>query len=232
MASIILARNPEKYGLPKELEAPLRFERIPVSKPIDLRAAAKLLGISVEQLKELNPALRGLSTPPSYPDIELRVPVGAGPGIPEKVAALPAVRFRPQPEYGDRYRVRPGDTLGGIAARLGVSAAALQSANGIRSPRSLKAGMWLSVPSSGSRRNRIQSSRIASTRIASPAKPSSVRKSPAGKSSPGRSVSTASRGITGKPAQKGSAAASAKSAPRKTPDKPSPKGPPKEVASR
>jgi LysM repeat protein len=44
------------------------------------------------------------------------------------------------------YVVRPGDTLSGIARRLGVSVAALTDANGIRDPNRVYAGSSLSVP--------------------------------------------------------------------------------------
>ncbi len=175
MASIILARHPEKYGLPLETDPPVAFERVPISKPIDLRAAAKLLGISLQQLKELNPALRGLTTPPGYPDFELKIPAGTHLDFYAQLATLPAVKVRPEPEYGDRYRVRPGDTLSEIAARLGVSVGALQEENGIRSPRSLRAGAWLSVPSRRARsgtsgqKKSVGSARITSPRLSSPA---------------------------------------------------------------
>ncbi len=161
MASIILARHPERYGLPLETDPPVAFERVPISKPIDLRTASKLLGISLQQLRELNPALRGISTPPGYPDFELKIPAGTHPDVYTQLAALPTVKVHPEPEFGDRYRVRPGDTLSEIAARLGVSVAALQEENGIRSPRSLRAGAWISIPSRGTRSSNTKQSKSA-----------------------------------------------------------------------
>jgi soluble lytic murein transglycosylase-like protein len=44
------------------------------------------------------------------------------------------------------YTVRPGDTLSGIASRLGVSASALAHANGITDPNRVFAGRQLRVP--------------------------------------------------------------------------------------
>ena len=44
------------------------------------------------------------------------------------------------------YTVKPGDTLSGIAARLGVSAAELARSNGITDPNRVDAGRTLSVP--------------------------------------------------------------------------------------
>ena len=44
-ASVILGRNPEYFGLPTELDPPLKYAEVSVSKPIDLRAAAKVLAV-------------------------------------------------------------------------------------------------------------------------------------------------------------------------------------------
>jgi N-acetylmuramoyl-L-alanine amidase len=51
---------------------------------------------------------------------------------------------------GGTYRVRSGDTLGGIAARHGTTVAALARANGIRNPSLIRIGMRLTVPAGGS----------------------------------------------------------------------------------
>ncbi len=51
---------------------------------------------------------------------------------------------------GGTYRVRAGDTLGGIAARHGTTVAALARANGIRNPSLIRIGMRLTVPAGGS----------------------------------------------------------------------------------
>jgi membrane-bound lytic murein transglycosylase D len=149
MASIILARHPEKYGLPTELDSPESFERAAVTKPIDLKAAAKVLGTSVEELKALNPALRGSTTPPDYPDFELKVPMGSNPSAPALLARLPVGKFRPsQPESASRHKIKPGDTLGKIAAQYRVSVAALQAANSLQSEKALRVGAWINIPSS------------------------------------------------------------------------------------
>ncbi len=187
MASIILARNPGKYGLPKELERPQTYELIPVSKPIDLRSAARILGITTDDLKELNPALRGLSTPADYPGYQLKVPAGSSqPEIAQKIAELPAVKFKP-PMEGTRYRVRPGDTFSSIASRNHITVAALQRANQGVSPKSLQPGKWIQIPGSGgtsASSGRI-STRIASHRISGkPLQRASVRSTRVRKATP------------------------------------------------
>src|SRR5262245_33202995 len=57
MASIILARNPEKYGLPTERDQPLSYDEFTLARPIDLRAAGGVLEVPVDTLRQLNPAL-------------------------------------------------------------------------------------------------------------------------------------------------------------------------------
>ncbi len=166
-ASIILARNPEKYGFPRDLDPPLNYDKIVVSKAVDLRAAAKLLGISLDELRELNPSLRGLSTPANYPNFELKVPAGVDSDVGLKIAALPEVKFKPPAELSGRYKVQPGDTLGGIALRYHTTAAAIQAANDIKSPKSLRAGMWLHVPSSPGIKSAPRPAKLSAARIPS-----------------------------------------------------------------
>lgn len=52
----------------------------------------------------------------------------------------------PEPSAQARYRVRRGDTLSGIAARVDTSVAALVEANGLADPDRVVAGTVLSVP--------------------------------------------------------------------------------------
>lgn len=228
MASIILARNPEKYGLPTELDQPLVFDRVSISKPTDLKAAARLMGLTTAQLKALNPALRGLTTPPGYPDFELKVPAGTPQEIIGKLAALPAAKVRAQPDYTARYRVRPGDTLTGIASKLGVTVAALQSANRVQ-PSSLKAGMWLTVPP-------VRRASAASRSGGSGAKKSGTSARGASGKSASAARSKSSRSSSGSAAK---AASSTRSPGKQAPRPAAPvqgksirKSPAKEVASR
>jgi LysM repeat protein len=60
-----------------------------------------------------------------------------------------AAAVTPASASGGSHRVRPGDTLGAIAARHGVSVASLASANGISDPDVLSVGRTLTIPSGG-----------------------------------------------------------------------------------
>jgi membrane-bound lytic murein transglycosylase D len=146
-ASVILGKNPEKYGLPTELYPPLRYINVSVSKPIDLRAAAKVLSTSIEELKKLNPALKGYATPANYPDFQLKVPADSDPDLHAKLAALPRAKIRPATQQaGRRHKVRKGDSLFIIAGKYGVSVDDLAAENNISAKNKLKAGTWLQLP--------------------------------------------------------------------------------------
>lgn len=87
-ASIILARNPERFELPTELEPYLEYVEVAVPSPVELGAAAKVLNTTVEELKSLNPALRGTRTPAGYPGFRLKVPANSDMNLRERLVAL------------------------------------------------------------------------------------------------------------------------------------------------
>jgi membrane-bound lytic murein transglycosylase D len=145
-ASVILARNPEKYGLPTELDPPLKYTEVSVSKPIDLCAAANVLSTSIDELKKLNPALRGLTTPANYPNFKLKVPMDTDPKIHDQLAALSTARPTVLPDYASRHKIRPGDTLTKIASRYHVSISDLEKANNLSAKKRLVPGTWIHIP--------------------------------------------------------------------------------------
>jgi len=147
LAGILLAKNAELYGLHLERDPPDNFERIEIPGRIDLRSAAKILGLSIDRLKRMNPALKGHYTPKGgYPMFGLNIPAGTDLNIARKVAELPIVKFTPNAAFTARHKVRPGETLIELARRYKTSVLALQEANDIQSPRLLRAGTWIQVP--------------------------------------------------------------------------------------
>lgn len=58
--------------------------------------------------------------------------------------------FQPAPSSGgNRYTVRPGDTLSAIGARFGVSYQSIAAANGIANPNRIYSGQQLTIPGRG-----------------------------------------------------------------------------------
>jgi membrane-bound lytic murein transglycosylase D len=166
-ASIILGRNAEKLGLPTELDPPLKYEEVSISKPIDLRAAARVLSTSIDELKKLNPSLRGLTTPANYPNFQLKVPIDSDPNVQKQLAALPTAKVKLPQEFGGRYKVRKGDTLSGIAARYHITVEALERANDLTSRHKIRAGSRIQVPSRPAVASKKSSSRKTSSSAAS-----------------------------------------------------------------
>ena len=211
MASVILARNPAKYGFPVELDEPLDYDKVTVSKAIDLRAAAKILNTNLDQLKQLNPALRGLSTPADYPDFALKVPAGTDPALSAQLSTLPAVKFKPPLEYGTtRHRVRQGETLARIAAQYHVPVTELQQLNNLSGTKSIRVGSYVTVPRVTTARSKTRSgsvsskSRVSSTRIRTNVKSTPIRSasSRSSKTTPSAKISPAKSKSSSRPASK------------------------------
>lgn len=184
-ASVILAKNAEKYGLPTKLDPPLKYVEVSVSKPTDLRAAAKVLSTSLEELKKLNPALRGFTTPANYPNFRLKIPENTDPATHQYLASLPLAKFRGPHDMEGRHRIRPGETLGGIAERYGISVPALCKANRLSRKSTIRAGSFLSVPSQAGSKS-AGAEKIAANSGKKAKTPKTLKKSRSGKSTSAR----------------------------------------------
>ena len=143
LASAILSHNPEKYGFPAELERPLRYNTVTVSKPVDLGSVAKTLNTSVDELRKLNPAIKGSRTPARYPDFALKVPADSDPDLYALIEKLPEA---PAIAVDGKHKVEKGDTLYDLARRYGVRLADLQEANNLTAKSILRIGMMLDIP--------------------------------------------------------------------------------------
>ena len=145
LAAAILSRNPEKYGFSTEFEPPMSYATVVVSKPVDLRSIAKALNTSVDELKKLNPALKGSRTPSRYPNFVLKVPADSDPELFALVEKLPAAKIV---TVDGKHKVEQGDTLYDLARKYGVSLNDLQDVNGLTSKSILSIGVLLEIPAS------------------------------------------------------------------------------------
>ena len=77
IAAALIAKQPVKYGisLPNS-NASFSYEKVTISQSVDLREIVRITEVDLRNLKELNPELKKLSTPPDYPEYELKVPAG------------------------------------------------------------------------------------------------------------------------------------------------------------
>ncbi|HEU5182467.1 MAG TPA: LysM peptidoglycan-binding domain-containing protein [Candidatus Polarisedimenticolia bacterium] len=144
LASMVIDKAPQEYGFHVEPVAELTYDWVKLDTATDLKVAAECAGISVDELRDLNPELRTMATPPYAEGYSLRVPFGSGQSFSEKYAAIPATeRLK-----WATHVVRRGETIGVIARKYGVSTSAVLTANSLKSSR-LHAGQSLMIPLSG-----------------------------------------------------------------------------------
>ncbi len=145
MAAVVIAKDPAFFGFKDVVyQPPLSYDKVALTEPVNLHLAAECAGTTYAWLKQLNPELRRPYTPPAMRRnaYNLRVPKGAGVKFRANYAQIPEHK---KIQLID-YVVKRGDTLSGIASRVGVSASDLQAANGITNPRRLQIGQKLSIP--------------------------------------------------------------------------------------
>jgi len=74
MAVTIIAKDPARYGFTAPVEMPWEVERATVPGAIELRSVARVVGVSPELLRDLNPALTRGITPAHASDYEIVLP--------------------------------------------------------------------------------------------------------------------------------------------------------------
>jgi membrane-bound lytic murein transglycosylase D len=142
LAAVVIARNPAQYGMNiQPIEVPA-FETVTVSTAVDLRRVAEWAGTQVETIQELNPELRRWTTPLRATEYELKVPQGTAATVTERLATMPSDELAPL----NHYTVKKGDTMLGVARKLGVTRSDLAEANYLLTKAALKAGQRLIVP--------------------------------------------------------------------------------------
>ncbi|WP_454121588.1 murein transglycosylase D [Kosakonia sp. Marseille-Q7440] len=156
-----LLKNSKRYGInlptPDESRA---LARVRLSSPVEVNQLAEMAGISVNKLKAFNAGVKGStlgSAGPQYVMVpkkhadQLRESLASG----EIAAVQPTLVADNTPLSSKSYKVRSGDTISGIASRLGVSAKDLKQWNNLRGAN-LKVGQNLTV-GAGSSAQRLAS---------------------------------------------------------------------------
>jgi LysM repeat protein len=120
-----------------------------------ISAIAGRLGVTTQAILDANGLVR---TSIVYPGQKLRIPAGGaastGGGLdiqtvssvtPSNGPSTPVVET-PAPVIQNRYTVRTGDTVSGLAGRFGISSTALMQANGLTATSIIYAGRTLVIP--------------------------------------------------------------------------------------
>jgi len=143
IASVIVAKRPEKYGFSPPVDKPWKFETIEIPDSLDLQFLSKDSGIPLDELRDLNPAIRRDLTPARTTTI-LRLPPGT------TASAQEALNSTPRDQWAPRmiHTVRSGESLYVIARKYGSSVSAIRQANSLRGSL-IRPGQNLIVPRFG-----------------------------------------------------------------------------------
>ncbi len=142
LAMARLVQDPARYGLSfSPIPDRPYFTKVATDGQINLEVAARLAGISSDEIYQLNPAFHRWATDPTGP-FYLLLPVDAAPVFKQNVAALTA-----DERMGvERYVVRAGDTVYSVARRFRTSTDLLRRLNTLTHGR-LVVGQVINVPS-------------------------------------------------------------------------------------
>src|SRR4051794_18095984 len=144
IAAALIAKQPRRYGFNPSRAEPATYDSIVVPDMTGLDVIARLADTTVAAIRELNPQYLRLTTPPSTKSV-VRLPVGRGDST---VAAYSVLPPRQRVTFIEHFVAR-GETLGHIARRYRVSQALLMAANPKLSPRRIRFGQRVVVPTGG-----------------------------------------------------------------------------------
>jgi membrane-bound lytic murein transglycosylase D len=126
LAATVINRAPSRYGFDVVMERPLEYEEVTIKRALDFETIAGLAEVTVDDLRELNPALRGGITPP-FGSYLLRVPVGSAARLEAALQNAPAGKLV---SWG-LHRIGKQETLVGIARLYRITPERLAEINGL-----------------------------------------------------------------------------------------------------
>ena len=124
IAAALIAKEPGRYGLTAAAGTPFAYDSLVVTDATGLDVIARLAETSVAEIHELNPQYLRLATPP-HSRMVIRLPVGSGPTVTARYAALPAKARVHFLSYVPSRRER----LTSVAARYHLPPSEIRSAN-------------------------------------------------------------------------------------------------------
>jgi membrane-bound lytic murein transglycosylase D len=141
IAAAVVAKQPERFGIAAATADPFSYDSLVVTSTTGLDVVARLAGVSVADIEELNPQYLRLATPPHTSSV-IRVPPGTG----EKVAAGYS-ELRPTARvHFLTHVVRRRERLASIAARYHLPVQEIRAANPRSRTTHIKAGTRLTIP--------------------------------------------------------------------------------------
>jgi len=146
LATLHILENPDQYGLDAiETCPPLEYDTVEVDKQLHLKDIAAAIGVTRDEIQELNPELR-YQLIPGDSRYSLRVPKGNSETLVAKIESMPAYVPAEKKIEIVYHRVRHGETLSTIAQRYGASVSRIAKANRISRRNIIRAGKTLKIP--------------------------------------------------------------------------------------
>lgn len=149
LAALTISRNPQRYFGALERAPDARFHELPLPAFVSLAALERATGVSREQLREFNPALR----PPVFSGSRL-LPRGYRLRVPARLSAWNSSTLEQRLGANELYAaqivsrthvVGRGETLAKVARRYGLSAATLAERNGLSAAARVRRGTRLAL---------------------------------------------------------------------------------------
>lgn len=149
LAAAIIAKEPAKYGFADVAYLPaIEFDTVKIPSKTDLELVARICNTECKDIRNLNPELRRLSTPPDYPEYELKIPKGQKEHFEAEYAKIPEDKRSTETIRHVRYRAKRKDTLASIAKRFNTTTQAIAELNNLGKSRRFR-GKDLLVPLPG-----------------------------------------------------------------------------------
>ncbi len=142
LAAVIMAKNPERYGLNKLVPSPpVIYDTMQTNGAIDIRLVADVTDVSPGEIAALNPSLLRTSTPPDT-SFDLHLPPGTKDVFAERIKEIPEDR-----RMSWRFHVvKSGESLEGVSGALHVRASEVAEVNGMKPGEEVAAGDELVIP--------------------------------------------------------------------------------------
>jgi membrane-bound lytic murein transglycosylase D len=140
VAMIIMAKNAKDYGIEEVYQdSPIEYDTVELVEPANLPLVADILGVSVADIRELNPSLLKNLAPAGY---SLHIPKGSASSFVATLELIP----KEHRKAWRLHRAEPGETGAEICRRYGASFAALRGANTAELLAGPQPGDWVVVP--------------------------------------------------------------------------------------
>ena len=134
-----------------ETDIPEATDTVQVSRNLHFEQISDLCGISLDQIKSLNPQFKKSIIPGESKPQTLRLPINYISAFIDKQDTIYAHRSNERSSKGSTatgnvtyHKIRSGENLGSIARKYGVTVNQLKSWNGLRSTR-ISAGKRLKI---------------------------------------------------------------------------------------